>query len=146
MRILSQTGLWALCACTVLSFSPLSATITSAHAQGEAKNASHKAKRVVTRASKAKRVRRCMTFSQSLGSDEESVDLKLQSQCKFEVVCAMEWELTCTGDNGSSTSETARRSTSMDFTDTWSINATATSCEADWEVGDVKWNCVAATE
>ena len=164
MRILSQLGLWALCVSTVLCISPLPTTIPSAHAQVVTKT-----KRIVKRASKSKRkskrkgkskskskgkgksksksksVRQCMKFSQSLGVDEESVDLKLRSRCKFEVECSLEWELSCTGEDGAKSSSPASRSTSMDFTDDWRINASATSCEGDWEVGDVKWNCVAST-
>ena len=146
MRILSQTGLWSLCVCTVLSISPLPSTISNAHAQEGAKKTSPKTKRVVKRAKKSKSVRGCMKFSQNLGADEESVDLKLQSKCKFEVVCSLEWELTCTGDDGSRLSSPAKRSTTLDFTEDWSISASAATCDADWEVGDVKWNCAAAAE
>lgn len=143
MRIFSHTGLWTLCVCLLVHLSSASTTVGSfAHAQSV--KAPAKTKKVVKRKGRSKSVRHCMKFTQRLGADEESVDLKLKSQCKFEVVCSLEWELTCTDDSGAKTSLPGKQSTSLEFTDDWSINASAATCETDWEVGDVRWNCVPA--
>ena len=147
MRILSRTGLWTLCVCALVTQGPLPTSAPSqAHAQSTAKPSPPNATGKGKRAGRSQSVRQCMKFSQSLGDDEASVDLKLKSQCKFEVACSLEWELRCTGDDGTKTSEPDKRSTTLDFSDRWSIKASADTCEGDWEVADVRWNCVAAAE
>ncbi len=137
MRILSALGLRMLCVCMFASLIPLHSTISPAHAQSKAKK---KAKK------KAKSVRKCMKFSQTLGTDEESVDLTLTSKCKFEVVCSLEWELSCSTNEGTETAAPESRSTTLEFSDQWSVNASAASCEEDWKVGDVRWSCVPAQD
>ena len=85
-----------------------------------------------------------MKFQQTLGSDEESVDLQLTSKCKFEVVCSMQWEVSCSAsDEAQSASvDESKRSSTLEFSDTWQVNASAARCESDWEVRNVRWNCV----
>lgn len=144
MRILSPSGLWSLCACTALTFAALPSLTPQARAQDGATAKAPKKKRVVKRdRKKIKSVRHCMDFSQRLGADEESVELQLESGCKFDVMCSLEWDLTCTNDDGSKTSTPQKHSSSLEFTDAWNLSASAAMCEADWELADVKWNCVA---
>ncbi len=83
-----------------------------------------------------------MKFSQTLGADEESVDLELTSKCNFEVICSLEWELSCSTNAGTATAAPESRSMTMEFTDRFRVNASAASCEEDWKVGDVRWSCV----
>ncbi len=145
MRILSRPGLWMLCVCS-LGITSLPHTIATASAEPKTKKkkAPSKAKRVVKPAAKTKNVRKCVRFSQQIGADEESVDLTLKSNCKFEVICSLEWELTCSGDDGEASSAPGKRSASMLFAEDFKVNASASMCEESWEVGDVKWNCVPA--
>lgn len=146
MRILSRLGQWMLCVCSLPLLASLPYSVSTASAQPKAKEAPKTTKRVVKRAPKSKSVRQCMHFSQKLGADEESVDLALTSNCKFEVVCTLEWQLSCSDDDGTASSTPNTRSTSMLFAEDFQINASAATCDESWEVGGVKWNCVAADE
>ena len=142
MSLLSRLGLWALCVCTLASLSPL---CPHQLAQAAPKPDAHKTQRAQGKSSHRnnKSVRRCVRFSQQLGKDEESVDLRLENKCKFEVRCSLTWKLSCAGPGSSATSEPSERSTTLDSHDDWTINASAATCEEDWEVGQVRWNCVA---
>jgi len=144
MRILSRPGLWMLCVCSLSGLTALPFSTPNANAEPDAKPARTKTKRVVKKTAKSKNVRRCMRFTQKIGADEESVDLSLQSNCKFEVICSLEWELTCESDDGEASSNPGKRSQTLLFAEDFKVNASASMCEESWEVGDVKWNCVPA--
>jgi len=83
-----------------------------------------------------------MKFKQHMGKDEESVDLQLQSRCDFDVLCTLEWDLRCTGDDSPPSSTPEKHSTTVDSSDTWQVNASAGTCEESWEIANVRWNCV----
>ena len=84
-------------------------------------------------------IKKCMRFSQQLGSDEESVDIKLTNQCRQEVMCTVEWKVVC--GNGGAVASTNKRSTTLETAQSLELNASAASCEEDWAVEDVGWSC-----
>jgi hypothetical protein len=136
MQLLSSVARWALCACLLTITNPFdSHNVSVAQAQPKKGKAS--------KANKNKGVRRCVKFQQTLGSDEESVDLQLTNQCKFEVVCSIEWDLQCSSSAGSSIADTGKQATTLDFSESLDVNASAGACETDWEIKNVRWQCVA---
>lgn len=134
MRLLAIVAMWSGCACLLFHASPLHPHLPSAHAQSKVDT---------KRAAPAKSVRRCMTFKQSMGKDLESVDLRLTSRCKFEVVCSIEYQLVCSPET-SEAAEINKNSSRLDFQDSWNVSASASSCEADWEIQNVRWSCTAS--
>ena len=131
MRLLMTVAVWAGCACLLAHSPPHDSMISPAHAQSKAKEAPA-----------GKSVRRCMGFKQRMGEDLESVDLSLTSRCKFEVVCSLEYQVVCSEDQPDDI-ETTKRSSTLDFQDRWDLKASASRCEQDWEVQNVRWSCAA---
>lgn len=133
MRFLSSVALCAACVCLPVRLESNKSAV--AHAEPKVKRNS----------GKAKSVRRCIKFRQTLGADEESVDLQLTSKCKIEVVCSLEWEVVCSSHESDSVSTSeGSRSTTLDFLEEWQVNASAGSCESDWEIDKVRWHCLPA--
>jgi hypothetical protein len=129
---------WALCACLLTITNPFDTqNLSTAEAQPKKSRKAGKAGK------KSKGVRRCVKFEQTLGSDEESVDLQLTNKCKFEVVCSIEWDLQCSSSAGSSIAETGKKATTLNFSESLDVNASAGVCELDWEIKNVRWECVA---
>jgi hypothetical protein len=95
------------------------------------------------KAKKVRGVRRCVDFKQSLAGDEESVDLQLTNSCKFEILCSVEWEVQCSSSEGTRTADEAKEATTLEFSESWDLNASASACERDWEIKNVSWQCVA---
>lgn len=92
---------------------------------------------------KNKGVRRCAKFRQTLGSDQESVDMTLTNQCKFEVLCSIEWDLQCAPSLSTSSADKGKKATTLDYLESWDITASASPCALDWEIKNVRWRCVA---
>jgi hypothetical protein len=136
---------WALCVCLLTITTPLHhQAIASADAQPGKDIGAKKAKRA-KKAKKAKKgVRRCVRFTQTLGSDEESVDLELVSECKFEVDCSVQWELQCSSPHGDEPADESSEATTLSTSESFSLNASASSCDLDWEIKNVTWKCVAS--
>ena len=134
MRILSRMAGWAICACLLTAASPVPDT----YAQP--------AKVKTKKKTKAKSVRRCMKFRQSMGEGESSVDFSLTSTCKISVVCQLEWDLQCSSgdEDEAETISSSKKTTTLDFSDTWEVNASASSCDLDWEINNVRWHCTPA--
>ena len=138
MHCPSFVARWALCACLVTITSPFD-TQEVASAQAQTKKAGKSGK-----ARKAKGVRRCVDFKQTLASDEESVDLQLTNSCNFEISCSVEWKLECSSTTGKSLADDRKKETSLDHLESWDLNASASACETDWEIKNVNWQCVAS--
>jgi hypothetical protein len=137
MRLSSFVARWAICACLLTITNPFQ-SLTSASAEAQPKKA-----RKAGKAKKAKSVRRCVQFKQTLAEDQESVDLQLTNSCKFEVLCSVEWELQCSSSQGSNTADESKEATTIDLSESWELNASASACEVDWEIKNVSWQCVA---
>lgn len=138
MHCISFVARWALCACLLTITNPFEAqTVASAQAQKKKSSKSGKAR-------KAKGVRRCVDFTQSLASDEESVDLQLTNSCNFEISCSVEWKLECSTSVGTSLTDQSKKATSLDHLESWDLNASASACETDWEIKNVSWQCIAS--
>lgn len=138
MHCISFVARWALCACLLTITNPFDTQeVASAHAQTKKSGKSGKAR-------KAKGVRRCVDFKQTLASDEESVDLQLTNSCKFEISCSVEWKLECSSSAGKSLKDDSKKETSLDHLESWDLNASASACETDWEIKNVNWQCVAS--
>lgn len=139
MQFLSSVARWALCACLLTITNPLETqSLSTTEAQAQPKKG-----RKGGKATKNKGVRRCVKFQQTLGSDEESVDLQLTNKCKFEVICSIEWDLSCSSSEGASIEDSGKKSTTLDFSEKLDVNASAGVCELDWEITNVRWECVA---
>ncbi len=84
-------------------------------------------------------VRRCISFSQSLGEDQASVDFRLTSTCKQEATCTLEWQVACSP--GEAEGEVQSHSTTISAGEVWEKNASANHCESEWSIHKVKWTC-----
>ena len=116
--------------CLLLVSGSSQGTLTSPSAHAGPKHSKKK---------KNKNAQRCVNFEQSLGSDEESVELSLSSHCGFEVICSLEWELRCEGAPGAE--EFSKRSR-LEVGERWDVLASASTCsEGDWQVDRVRWTC-----
>ncbi len=135
MRMQLPSALWMLCAFAMASI--LSLPQYSGDAQAQAKPRKSPKKRAI----KKKSIRQCMDFSQKMAPDEEGVDLVLRSSCTAEVVCSLEWNITCVDSDGATSSTPSKRSSTLAYTDSIEANASAAQCEEDWQLDSVKWHC-----
>ncbi len=146
MRRISSVARWALCACLLTISNPLdsqSSAIAEAQAQTKAKVRKALKTKKTRKAKTAKSVRRCVNFTQTLGTDEESVDLQLTSDCKFEIACSVQWELQCSSSEGNEEKDASTQATTLEYAESWNLNASASVCEVDWEIRNVSWQCAA---
>lgn len=139
MRFYFGIARWALCVCLIATFHfQISNDYLVAEAHAKPKHRKGKPAKP-----KRENVRKCMRFHQSLGADEESVDMTLTSHCKSEVACKLEWDVICSLDSNAAPTSKVSRSTSMDLGDTWEQTASANVCDNDWQIGSIRWSCVA---
>lgn len=148
MRMNSLPGRWMLCAFTLASISSLTQSTPEAFAQKEAgaqEEGSTRKEEGPKKKKKARKksIRQCMSFSQKMGTDDESVELSLKSRCQVSVVCSLEWEVTCV-DDGTRATTPGKRSSSLEYSDSLFATASAAQCAESWELDAVKWNCVPA--
>jgi hypothetical protein len=144
MQRISAWARWALCACLLTITNPFSNQVTSAaEAQPKKSGKAKKAGKAGKAKKKIRGVRRCVDFKQSLAADEESVDLQLTNGCKFDILCSVEWEVQCSSPEGKRTEDESKEATTLGFSESWDLNASASACELDWEIKNVSWQCVA---
>ncbi len=135
MRKIASVGQWMLCILVFTTSSFSSSELFSpseAHAKGSKGKKSKKNR---------KQISRCVSFSQSLGENERSVDFTLTNSCESEVICDIEWKLLCDDDTEDEPASHTKLSQSLSTSDTWEPNASASSCEGDWRISAVRWNC-----
>ncbi len=143
MRRIFSVACWAFCASLLTISNPLASQKTSdAQAQPRIGSKTRKADKKKKKRS-AKTVRKCVNFTQTLGSDEESVDLQLTNSCKFEVECTVQWELQCSSERGAQVADESSKATTLEQSQSWDLRASTDACEVDWEIKNVSWQCVA---
>lgn len=92
-------------------------------------------------ARRPQRVSRCVKYSQTMGSDKQSVDIGLANRCRFAVSCTVEWRVSCESDGAGNSGEAAR-SLDLGAGARQTINASAARCgDESWEVQDIRWTC-----
>lgn len=144
MRMISLPGQWMLCAFTLAAIPALTQTTPRAFAQEETRAPENEQPKKKKKKARKKSIRQCMTFTQKMGTEEESVELSLKSQCQPSVVCSLEWEITCVDDDGTRATTPGKRSSSLEYSDSLFATASAAQCAESWELDAVKWNCVPA--
>lgn len=113
-----------------------------AHAQSADTAKKKRDKRKQKMEGKRKKIR-CVRYSQKAGKDEISIDMRLRNRCSFEVECEMQWELRCDDEAIGTERELSSIATDSDA----NYHVSASICgEKAWEVADVRWSCVKATE
>ncbi len=92
---------------------------------------------------KVKRKRsRCVKYSQLMGADKQSVDVRLRNRCASEMTCSIEWKLSCDADPADAPVRDRTEIATMKRGDTSTMNLSAAACGDDgWSVDDIQWNC-----
>ena len=81
---------------------------------------------------------RCVRYSQKMNGKQSGVDLRLVNRCRFSVSCSLEWQLVCAGQGAGGT-ELAHFD--LERGETGATHASASACDGDWEVSNVRWSC-----
>lgn len=131
MRLLATVAAWVSCACLLVNFTTLPSPIPQAQAKSKTKK----------KAVSSKKIRRCMSFEEQMGKDNESVDLSLVSSCEFDVICSIEWEVSCATASDANALVVDKRSSTLAFRDRFDVSVSTTFCEADWEIKNTRWSC-----
>jgi hypothetical protein len=91
---------------------------------------------------KQKGVAACVKYEQALGSDKQSVDLRLSNSCDSVVSCELSWTVKCDGQPAQQREE---RSFDLAIGEQRTTNASAEACgEAAWHVRNVRWRCASS--
>lgn len=80
---------------------------------------------------------RCVRYGQKMDAAHSGVDLRLDNRCGFAVACSIRWDLVCAGGASSPSSSEL----SLERGQASTVNASASACEGDWEVANVRWSC-----
>jgi hypothetical protein len=80
---------------------------------------------------------RCVRYGQKMDAAQSGVDLRLDNRCAFAVACSVRWDLVCAGAGPSPSSSEL----SLQRGQAQSVHASASACDGDWEVANVRWSC-----
>ena len=81
---------------------------------------------------------RCVRYGQKMDAARSGVHLRLDNRCGFAVACSIRWDLVCgagTATNPSSSELVLERGQAQ------TVHASASACDGDWEVANVRWSC-----
>lgn len=134
-------GQWMLCILVFTTYNISSYELFSGSDAHAKRRKGHKAKK---KKNVSQSVRRCVNFSQTLGEDEASVDFTLENTCEKELRCTIEWKLICDDNSADEANPVIKRAQTLSSTESWESNASADSCESDWRISAVRWNCTPA--
>lgn len=89
-----------------------------------------------------KTIARCVKYSQTKGSDKQSVKVGLRNRCRYAVSCTVEWSVTCDDDADDAPAREQARTVDLDRGNREIISASAAVCgDAGWAVDDIRWTC-----
>jgi len=109
---------------------------------GDGSNTEHRVVEAEPKAKVKSSLSRCVRYGQTMGSDKQSVDIKLRNRCRVPVSCSLERKVSCDADEAGTDPREFADVMKLSKGARDSINASAAACGDDgWAITDITWEC-----